>query len=181
MRVFVAIDLPHNIKNAISSLIGQLQLKNNNIKFTKIENLHITLKFLGELKSDNIMHIENFLNEIALKNKPFEIDLKDSGVFKNLKDPRILWLGQNINKEFENIASNIDELFAKEHHICHITLARLKNNITPQKVRELLELTNFFIQNNLLNFRVEEFYLYETILTPNAPIYKQIKKFKLQA
>jgi 2'-5' RNA ligase len=179
MRVFVAIDLPHNIKNTIGSLIEQLQLKNNNIKFTKIENLHITLKFLGELKSDNIIHIENFLNKIALKNKSFEIDLKDSGVFKNLKDPRILWVGQNHNAEFENMASYIDELFAKEHHICHITLARLKN-IAPQKAKELLELTNFFIQNNDLNFRVEEFSLYESILQSSAPIYKQIKKFKLQ-
>jgi 2'-5' RNA ligase len=180
MRVFIAIDLPYNIKNTIGLLIEQLQLKNNNIKFTKIENLHITLKFLGELKRDNIAHIENFLNKIASKNKSFEIDLNDSYVFKNLKDPKILWLGQNHNPGFENITSCIDELFAKEHHICHITLARLKN-ITPQRAKELLELTNFFIQNNHLQFKVEEFFLYESILKSSAPIYKQIKKFKLQA
>jgi len=179
MRVFVAIDLPYHIKNSIASLIEELQFKNNSIKFTKIENLHITLKFLGELKSDNIIHIENFLNKIALKNKSFEIDLKDSGIFKSFKDARILWVGQNHNAEFEKITSCIDELFAKEHHICHITLARLKN-IAPQNAKELLELTRFFIQNTYLHFRVEAFYLYESILKSSAPIYKQIKKFKLQ-
>lgn len=179
MRVFVAIDLPYSIKNTIGSLIEQLRLKNKKAKFTKIENLHITLKFLGELQSDNIVHIENFLNKITSKNKSFEIDLKDSGIFKSLKDPRILWVGQNHNVEFEKITSGIDELFAKEHHICHITIARL-NNITHQEAKELLETTSFFIKNNHLLFRVEEFFLYESILTPSAPIYKQIKKFKLQ-
>ncbi|OSS41909.1 2'-5' RNA ligase [Desulfurella amilsii] len=179
MRVFVAIDLPYNIKNTTRLLIEQLQSKDKSIKFAKIENLHITLKFLGELTNDNIVHIENFLNKIASKNKAFEINLKESGVFKSLKNPRILWIGQNHNADFENITSNIDELFAKEDHICHITLARLKN-IPIQKIKELLELTNFFIQNNHLQFRVEEFFLYESILKSSAPIYKQIKKFKLQ-
>lgn len=179
MRTFIAIDLPKNIKDSIAQFVEQLKLKGYRLNFTKNDNLHITVKFLGELPNENISNIIEFLDKTTSRYKQFEIILNKSGLFKNIKDPRILWIGQDNNIYFENIASGIDEIFAKENHICHITIARLKNNIQPQ-IKELLSLTENFVQKNHLSFKVEELCLFESILHSPSPIYKQIEKFKLK-
>ncbi|MGC8705943.1 MAG: RNA 2',3'-cyclic phosphodiesterase [Desulfurella sp.] len=179
MRAFVAIELPQNIKDKLNLLMERLP-KSSGIKFTKIENLHITVKFLGELLESNIETIAKFLENIASKHKKFDIRLDNSGVFKSLKDPRIFWVGQDNNIDFLNIASSLDALFTKENHVCHITLARLKTAQIFQ-VKNLIEIANNFLSQNTLNFSVEEFCLFESILKSPAPVYKQIKKFKLKA
>ncbi len=180
MRVFIAFALPQNIKDIIGNFLEQLKLKKYNVKFTNIENLHITVKFLGELDANNVDNLSAHLDKIAIQHKPFEINLNKSGIFKNLDNPRILWIGQDSNVNFENIAIDIDKLFAKEDHTLHITIARIKN-VSLHQAKELLNLTNGFISHNNLTFKVNEFLLYESILKSPSPLYRQIKNFILQA
>ncbi len=177
MRVFVAIKLPEHIKIALSSLIDKLKQQSNSTKFTKIDNLHITIKFLGELA--NIQSIEKILEKIVSNQKRFHIRLDKSGIFKSFKDPRIFWVGQDNNPDFLNLTSSVDEFFVKENHVCHITLARLKNP-KISTLREFIDITNNFLTHNNLVFSVEEIYLFESILKSPAPLYKDIKKFQLQ-
>ncbi len=179
MRVFIALSLPQYIKQTIGDFLEHLKLKKYNAKFTNVENLHITVKFIGEFDAHNIDSLSEHLNHIAMQHKPFEVNLNKCGIFKNLENPRILWIGQDENVSFESIALSIDQLFAKEIHTLHITIARMKN-ISQHQAKELLNLTNDFLSRNNLAFKVNEFSLFESILKSPSPIYRQIKNFSLQ-
>jgi len=183
MRVFLAVELPNQIKNSIKELMHKIEPYSRYIKLTPINNLHFTLKFLGEQNDFSMEKIkETAKNEIE-KMDAFEINIDKSGIFGNIKNPKIVWLGQD-NKEFILSAKRINKAldafrFEPKPPVCHLTIGRIKR-ISVADMTEVLNICKDFVNKNNLRFCVSRVYLYKSILSRNGAIYEKIENFKMK-
>lgn len=180
MRTFIGIDLPENIKENLREVIERVK-KIKEAKPVKVENLHITLKFLGEIESGKIELIRGKLN--LVKNfKSFDVEIKGIGVFPSEKKVRVLWVGAEDNGYLKKLNDRIEESlkefgFEKEREfVSHITIARFKSVPNLNFIKEIM---GKYGEKNFGKFNVKNFYLYESQLMPDGPVYKKIEKFDL--
>ncbi len=147
MRTFIAIEIPSEIKSALAALQAELRRAGADVSWTKPENIHLTLKFLGEVDERRIGEVEKVCVDSAAGFQPFTLRLDDTGVFPNARQPRVLWAGLagEIEKAVEMQRRLDEELaligFEREEKAFrpHLTIGRVKSN---RKTRELLALAD---------------------------------------
>jgi len=171
MRTFISIDIPENIKKEIKKI--QDNLPEFIGKKTEFENLHLTLKFLGEIDEDKIEQIKEKLNEVKLNQ--FETEIDEIGVFSE-KFVRIVWLHlkgcSSLQKEIDN---KLKGLFDKEFRfMSHLTIARIKKCDKKKFLEDLNK-----IKIPLIKFNVDKFKLKKSTLTKKQAIYETINEFNL--
>ncbi|MCM8809602.1 MAG: RNA 2',3'-cyclic phosphodiesterase [Candidatus Omnitrophica bacterium] len=182
MRTFIGIDLPENIKENLKQVIERLK-KIKEAKPVKTENLHITLKFLGEVEEKDIDKIKEKLKKSTLDFKSFEVEVKGIGVFPSEKKTRVLWVGvqdegflKKLNEKIEQAMNQFG--FEKEKDfVSHITVARFKSIPNLNFIKEISEKYNNFLFGK---FRVISFQLFESRLMPEGPIYKIVAQFQFR-
>lgn len=187
MRCFLAILLPEHIKNLIDSL-ANLNYPLEGVNLVKKDNLHITLKFLGEVEINLIPSIVDSLKILTKNFSPFSLKISHPGVFPTVSKMRVIWIGLEHSNRLEELANKISEEMNKfnfkrqyREFNAHITIGRVKN---LQNGRYLFEKVwkNFksIIQKidvHQLSFEVEEFVLMKSTLTPTGSIYEVIERF----
>ncbi len=146
------------------------------MKWVKPENLHLTLKFLGETEESMIKKLDNSLQNISLKIQKFMIQLKQLGVFPNLYRPRIIWVGistgQNgladLAQSIENETSQLG--FDKENREFkpHMTIGRVR---TPRYIDKLVIKLDKYKEHFFGEQEVEKISLMQSILKPTGPEY----------
>jgi len=175
MRVFIAIDLPESIKDRIYSEIKKIRGVSG--KFVERENLHITLKFLGEIQPDMVEKIKKDLEN--MKFQKFEVEVYGIGEFNN----RVLWFGvkkgfdkiMELKREIDNSLRKFNFPLDTDFHP-HITILRIKDIISKSDYYNTLEkLKNVEIGR----FLVEDFSLKQSILRREGPLYLDIKRYPL--
>lgn len=190
MRCFIAIELPEDIKNFIDKLIN-LKSSVEGVNFVKKENLHLTLKFIGEIEIDLIPSIVKSLKDLAKGFSPFILKISHPGVFPDKAKPRVIWIGLESSEVLKELAVKVDEEIykfgiEKEHRgfKSHITLARVKNFQNGRYIYEKIWKT--FRENKLIDnpaqkpyFYVTEFVLMKSTLTPKGSIYEVLERFPL--
>jgi|SRR3989344_471051 len=178
MRVFISIEPSEHVKSKIFHEFETLQNKNLfKGKFVEKQNLHLTLKFLGEISEEKLEEIIKKLNEI--KFQKFNCEVGKTGFFDNEKYIRIIWVELACDKLKElqkQISEKIPEIHSdlKEFN-SHITTARVKSVINKERLIE--DIKKIHLKD--LNFEVNEFLLMKSELTELGPIYRVIEKFKL--
>ncbi len=172
MRTFISIDIPENVKGAIREI--QEKLPDFRGKKTEPENLHLTLKFLGEVNENKIEEIKRKLREI--KFKKFEAEIDSIGVFSE-NFVRIVWLHiKNCDDLQKEIDEKLEKLFEKEKRfMSHLTIARVKNVKDKKAFIEQIKK----IEIPKINFPVHSFMLKKSTLTEKGPIYKILEEYKL--
>lgn len=180
MRTFIAIEIPAEIKTALSRLQTELRRAGADVSWTKSENVHLTLKFLGEIEERMVSEIERACIDVAAKFQPFTLDLDSTGVFPNARQPRVLWVGLagEIEKAVE-IQRQLDERmmaigFDREEKSFrpHLTIGRVKSN---RKTRELLALTCSYQLPKLI-FDVKEIAVMKSELLPAGARYTALAR-----
>ena len=146
-------------------------------KFTEKENLHLTLKFLGEIDENEIERVKIKLRDLDFSK--FYCELGEIGVFS--KDfLRIIWIKVN-GKIFDlqnEIDKNLEDIFEKENRfMSHITIARIKNVRDKRKFIEFMKKVSV----NKINFSVDEFSLMESKLSSKGAVYKELEKYRLES
>lgn len=168
MRLFIAIDIPEDIRKNIVQFYKNVRA---NGKFVEYENLHITLLFLGEVENENEI-IEKIKD---IKYKKFYISLKGLGTFND----RVLFInvdkGRNDLIELNKILSKKFNVF--EDYYPHLTILRIKE---IQCKKDYYEMFKKYSDMFFGEFYVESFYLKQSILTYKGPIYKNIYEVKLE-
>lgn len=188
IRSFISIELSNEIKNNLVKIQQSLKLFNNYIKWEKKENHHLTLSFLGNIDEKKITEIIPILNNSVKKISSFKIKLENIGIFPNLQNPRIFWIGisngtkeliylQNIiAKELENIGFEKEKKF-----VPHITFGRIDSKkINKIKIHKLITLTKNIDTSNIPEIEVQQVFLIKSILIAKGSIYIPLENFKLE-
>jgi 2'-5' RNA ligase len=178
LRCFIALELSREAIDYIEELNSQIKKKNLfSGKFTDSENLHLTLKFLGEIGETRIEEIKKKLSK--LKFKESEASLGEVGVFIN-KYNSILWIklqGKQIWNLQKEIDKNMNELDfpAETRFMSHITIARMKKIFSKNELLDYVK----NIKTKKIKFKIKEFYLKKSELKPEGPIYSNLEIFNL--
>ena len=177
-RCFVALGLSRDAINEVKRIQDLLKSKNMFIgKFTELENLHLTLKFLGEIDNDKINDVKEKLRKV--RSDSFFIDFGKVGFFSR-GGIRIIWirlLGR-VSDLQKDIDDKLKDLFKPEDRFMgHVTIARVKHVHNEKEFIKYLT----SLKCRKLKFMAENFYLMESELKPEGPIYKEIKKYNLES
>ena len=147
LRTFIALDMSAEIKAALENYLQPLKSRRGRVSWVKPENLHLTLKFLGNTPADRIDELASVLQEIAAAATPFPATVSGSGAFPNDEHPRVLWVGLNEKTgALQNLVRAIDARlqplgFApeKKRFTPHLTIGRIKDPRIPEVIRGLKE------------------------------------------
>ncbi len=179
-RVFLGIDLPDNLKFKIENLVQSQRLNSLPIKLVERGNFHAAIKFLDDLTDEQIASVIKTVEPIIRIGHQIRIQINDSLVFPNLNFPRVLALkvtSPELISLTQEIINHLDALpFIQPEnrkYTPHITLARIKDNLTPAEKEKIAGLK--FSDE----FNVGSIQLFKSELTQTGPIYSIIKQFKL--
>jgi len=179
MRCFIAIDLPEEVKVEIIKVQRQIPLDNLKLKFVEKENLHLTLKFLGELEDFRIQKIKEKLKEISFHS--FKVKLANTGIFPSESFIRVIWIGVNPDEKVLQLQKEIDEKlleigFRKEKQFsAHVTIARVK--FVEDKIALIKNMKAIKIKP--IEFSINSFKLKKSILSKQGHIYGDVLEFKI--
>ncbi len=185
IRSFAAISLPDYLKSEIESYVERLRETAPGVKWVKTESIHITLKFLGEQKSEVIDNVSTRLMNVPESFSGITLTSGQFGAFPDEKKPRVFWLGINssemekllqLQRWIENELQPLGFEKEKRRFSPHLTLGRVKH---PEDFSGLWD----HVQQNAfpeISFDVKEFYLMRSILKPAGAVYTPLQKYSLQ-
>ena len=189
VRSFIAIELPGEVKSELNRLLAQLKVGNqSSVKWVDPYGIHLTLKFLGSIAATMIDEIREAMEAAAQGIPPFHLEVKNLGVFPNLRRVRVAWVGisgdlTRLSQLQKRIESNLAPLgFAPESRSFkpHLTLARLREQASvdeQQSFGRLIASTRFEV---VCDFNVDSINLMRSQLTREGAIYSQISSVKLK-
>ncbi|RLI97532.1 MAG: RNA 2',3'-cyclic phosphodiesterase [Candidatus Aenigmatarchaeota archaeon] len=177
MRCFVSVDLDPSLRNAVRAVQKKFDGLGK-IKFTEPENLHFTIKFLGEVKESQLEKIKEELDRVAKNNSVFLIDIRGVGAFPSTNYIRVLWLGVEKNKEkMANLQQQVNRAVpGKKSDTPHLTICRDKYIKDRKRMSEILERLE---RVRVGEMAVKSIKLKKSTLTPKGPIYEDLGIFYL--
>jgi RNA 2',3'-cyclic 3'-phosphodiesterase len=145
LRTFLAIDFPSHIIEKINGIQKSLNnLGPTNIRWVKPENIHLTLKFLGNIELSRIQQIKNDMDAISNEYQPFHIKLKGIGAFPHWRQPRIIWIGIEKSEILILLANKLEmkmRALGCQREIRpfspHLTIGRFRDNTSPEGFQRL--------------------------------------------
>lgn len=183
MRSFIAIDIPEDIRSSINNVIRSAGAASRGVRWVPVENIHLTLKFLGDVKDDLVPEIIKRLQLTGKHHRPFSVGIRGTGVFPNFRNPNVLWIGIDTSSQLEALFGEIDISlsetgFERESRgfSPHLTIARVKDrrDIDPV-VKELATYKDTFFGT----IEVREILLMKSILKPSGAEYSKVAVINL--
>jgi 2'-5' RNA ligase len=188
MRVFIAVDIDEDVRKNIAALQRELRQKaradEKSVKWVNPDKMHLTLKFLGEVKDADITDVCKAAEQVAQGHDAFDLDIETVGHFGGTS-ARVLWVGTTDGGEqLAQLANELDEQlwaigFAKEtrRFTGHLTLCRIKNHKAGVELAALADNYGPFEAGASL---VDSIVVYQSELTKTGPIYTALGTYKLQ-
>jgi 2'-5' RNA ligase len=180
-RGFIAIGIDANSK--IKELIQAIKKAQADVKLVEPENIHITLKFLGDVCEDQTNNIVSIITNACIDSKPFFLDLVGTDVFPNRDYIKIIWVGLKHIESIEPIAMHINEKLGrlgfdkdKRSFSPHVTIGRVR---TAKNKQKLLSTIQQFQNVEFGKQKVDSIKLMKSVLTPKGPLYAVIKEINL--
>ena len=184
IRSFLAIELPEVIRKKIEEVQKDLKLSHADVRWVNPENIHLTLKFFGNIDESRIDPIVKSLEGPIQTTSPFSLSIRGMGSFPHFKKPRVLWMGLEKGKEVltalqKGVDGELKKIgFEPEERDFqpHLTLGRAKSD---QGRGELIGRMEKYQEEEFGNFRVERLVLFKSELRPSGPIYTVLRELKL--
>lgn len=183
VRSFIAIELPEDVRARIGKVITDAARIGGAIKWVEVHNLHLTLKFLGNIPEERIAQVSTALDAIAAQFMPFEFEVLGIGGFPSLNRPRVLWVGTIATDDLLKLQGQVEAAMTKlgipreerEFHP-HITIGRVKSQ---HGLRPTLEVLKGFEGENFGRVTVNHVTLMRSDLSPHGPTYTLISRHEL--
>lgn len=183
IRLFIALPLTKKVEDKLNDIISQMEPYGGRVKYVKPENIHLTLKFLGNTDDKILDDIKKRIEKAASSFKPIKTKLSHLGTFPNWYQPRVMWVGmddstEKLSKLADKIDASMEPLgWERENKIfrSHLTIARIKDMNELGKL--IYFARNFKFEQVPITF--DRVTLYQSTLTKQGPIYKVLHEVKL--
>jgi len=188
MRTFIAIELPEEIREALGKIQEELKRSGADVKWVTPKNIHLTLKFLGDLNEKKLPQIKEVLDEVVRNKTTFPIRFSTLGAFPKIDSPRVIWVGiDQGDSETKAIACELEEKIAKigipkekREFSSHITLGRTRSDKNLDGlVEEIKKLENLWVGKNP-ECLIKTITLFQSSLSPLGPTYATLKEASLK-
>jgi 2'-5' RNA ligase len=146
IRAFIAINLTPEIQRRLDEVIATFkhQLDKTPIRWVPANNIHLTLKFLGDVSAANLDLLKKQLRAEVTGSRPFEISIGGAGAFPTVHRPRVIWVGVEAPQELAAVQNGVEGAMARLGYAGeerpfspHLTLGRVSRNTTPQDYRAI--------------------------------------------
>jgi 2'-5' RNA ligase len=180
MRVFVAMDIPEDVRSSLAALTAKLRPACRNARWVRIEGLHVTLKFIGEVPSEKVDAIKTALAALPLCD-PIPLNFRGLGFFPNDRRPRVLWTGIEAGTDLAALAAAVEAALDplgiphdERTFAPHLTLARFE---APRVLNAMQEAVKKSSGIKFGSATVKEFHLYQSVLKPGGAEYTRLATF----
>lgn len=185
MRLFVAIPVPDSVKQYARMIKNELSASRADIKWVEYANYHLTVKFLGEVREQDLPEISRNLIQAADSCPSFNLSIDQLGFFPNRMRPRVVWLG--LRGEIDKakfLGERVDAYLAalgfeeEKDHRFHLTLGRVRSDA---RMHEFLKIEEHLAgKKKLIPFKVERIHLMKSSLSPSGPQYTELETYDLK-
>ena len=182
VRSFLAIEIESRLKDNIAKVTQEFKKIDSDIKFVSNENLHLTLKFFGNIDDFQLKQIKSSISLVLRDFNMFNIKLGGVGAFPNKNHIKVIWIGMEDNEILYELQFRLDDEFAKlgfnkeKNFKSHLTIGRMKTGKNKNKVKKIIEKNENII---IGDFSVKSICLKKSNLTPSGPIYETLEEFIL--
>lgn len=188
MRVFIAIDIDEQIRKALGrlqdELRGKADIKKSDAKWVNPQNIHLTLKFLGEIKDEQVAEVCNITRDVAGRHESFDLDVESVGHFGG-KSAKVLWvgMGQNCDKLLQlqqDLEQQLDSAgwpMENRKFSGHLTLCRIRSARAGDNLAQLARQYKDF---KLGTMPADSVTVYQSQLKPQGPIYTVLGRYELE-
>ena len=185
-RTFLAIPIPvgDDYPALVQRLQDNLEHERRNINWCKTNQIHLTLKFIGDTPDQDIPRIIEACQQVAQNHRPFSMDFNRTGIFGSNHSPRVLWLGMKdepkalyeLEEDLLDAFDGIGYLRDRQNFVPHLTVCRIKTLVDKpffQQVYQGIE------QRTYLHADVGEIVYFQSFLQPTGAFYKTLKRIPL--
>jgi 2'-5' RNA ligase len=180
MRLFVAMDIPEDVRSSLAALTAKLRPACRNARWPRIEGLHVTLKFIGETPAEKVDAINAALAAVPTR-APISINFRGLGFFPNERRPRVLWAGIEACAELAELAATVETALDplgiphdERAFSPHLTLARFD---TPRVLDAMQDAVKKAGRLAFGRTTAKEFHLYQSVLKPGGAEYTRLSTF----
>jgi 2'-5' RNA ligase len=189
VRLFVALEIPAAVGDNLAALIKEFrelssQVADKRPRWVRPENLHVTLKFIGEVAETKLEGIRAALSTVQTDAR-LELRFHGLGFFPNENRPTVLWTGLDASTSLQTLAGDIDGALAtqgiakeKRAFVPHLTLARFDSPGLHEKLRVAIQKNS---GRDFGSFQAREFHLIESRLKPSGAEYTTLHSFRIGA
>ncbi len=183
IRAFIAISLTPEIYQNLDRILEDLKgrLPGTAVRWVPARNIHLTLKFLGDVSVANLELLTKLLQSEVGRYTPFEVSVGDIGAFPSIRRPRVVWVGVKAPADLQALQHGIEAETARlgyaheeREFSPHLTLGRVSRNATSQDVQRISEVIGSVKVGFLGAARVQAVNLYRSDLNPHGSVYTQI-------
>ncbi len=190
LRAFIAIETPRPMQEAIGRQTAALRqrLPAPLVRWVPPENIHLTLKFLGETSITTLEQLVTLLRTAAEEHSPFELSAAGLGVFPNRAQPRVIWIGLTapaallaLQRDIEGICARLGYSPEDRPFSPHLTIGRVNprlNTEEKQRLRQALEERQI---GELGTIQVNAFHVFKSDLQPEGAVYTRLYTLPLKS
>jgi 2'-5' RNA ligase len=183
MRTFIAVDFPPEIISKVAKIIEyfKTQTPEKAMKWVPVENLHLTVKFLGDVPEARLEQVENIISGSLKGIPPFKVEVGGLGIHPNKHKPRVIWLNIACEQTLMDIHQNLNHALAdagiepdNRVYSPHLTIARIRDQTVKETRQGIGRTLAEFKVDKLGEVTINEVILYKSELTRAAPVYSPI-------
>jgi 2'-5' RNA ligase len=184
IRTFIALELPPAVTSLLHKVQQELKRLKIRARWVRPENIHLTLKFLGDINPDHIDKIGAAMAGAAIEFPPVTLTVREIGVFPGIKRPRVIWMGLGgdirsllaLQGRLEQELAEAEFPKDKRSFKAHLTLGRIKQSVNPAVISQMI---SEYATLSSDEFVCNQVILYKSDLKPSGAVYSKLKQTNL--
>jgi 2'-5' RNA ligase len=184
IRSFIAVEVPEPLRARMEELQSELKRANADVRWVRLESIHLTLKFLGSISGEELEKLAGVIAPIVSSWAPFEVRLHGLGCFPSSRNPRIVWVGieqggaeaSSLQKAVENQAAEVGFPPEARPFKPHLTLGRIRSSKGKGTLAQAVENRQ---DVEIGSFSVNEVHLFKSELNPSGAVYTKLRTFSM--
>ena len=190
IRAFIAIETPKPVQVRLAEIIAELKLKSqsNVIRWVSAENIHITLKFLGEVSSANLDLLTKMVQTEVSKHTQFTVTVGGIGAFPTLLRPRVVWIGIDAPSIITALQNGVESETVRLGYTPeerkfspHLTIARISHNASSDETHQVGQILSKYEVGDIGSYTVDSIVLFKSDLQPGGAVYTPLSVMPLKS